>query len=1295
MRSKLPKPTLYLLLLTLLLGIAYGAFELHLSTQSPHDRPVESLIDSSLDLSRSIFSDLHDRFEEESLELKLRIEHRLAETTSRQAIHSELLQFRFWGSTLLRNGELYAWHGFARGLPMGPSSLPDDTLLIRIERHNNVTFLLGTISFRVGDEDRFTLVTSERLEQNHVIPIAREQEFDLARHPSLKNHYPVQFSFFDPLPMPVEFYRTLEIAGVDSAAIVYADISDRERFFDRTEAEFNRWRTLFHLAFFLFGSALFFLWASGSRSWPLLFLQLGLIISIWFLLVRSGVPADWISHFVPGLDGRQQDALQAVSFYAAHAIFAFFTVFCVITQLTRKWNLLSPEKYFQTFFRSSLLAAISLVLILFFLITTLETGRAADIALLDLELIPGPGGSILFISTGFFISSVMALLVASWWVLFVAEKDKTAVIALIASLSFFLFYFLADRFVEEPLFEGWKFLLAFGLFAISIGTGILIHNKPALFLQISGFRFLLLISLLTSVAGYVIFASAEEDRMESRLLETAGQFLVERTGEEDSLASEIAFRLLSSIEQRLIFLSSEDIEERLSSVQARFQRAILTTMREEWRRYSFEIMLLSAEGEVLSDYSTTLDSPGTGYYDLLRMQTSYRQERIRRENNRPVVQGAPGGAGYDDYITFHRGWIPVYDDLNPDRIIAWIVAAVYVERPAFNKPIRAVLAASTEEDWRSSYYLAEFENGMLSRSALRGIYAHQPKYNRLSDWELEIAQSDSIAFISNLTAQGRFRELLLKGEDDRIVKASTPVPGLNQHIFSLFRIQIIILAAGTILFFLLSLLGLKNFRLFGQNRTFRNRLLDGMAAVTLLLLIVLIFSTRTVITHQNKSNLEREIITKLDNMAESILSEQNPTTRETDLIPLTGAASPLGADAIFFRENRVIQSTTPQIFQQNLLPQLLPFPVYDFLYGRQRNHIVQNIEIGGQPLLIGYRMVRNIEHQPLGVIAIPTFLESPIYTEHLLETTSYLLLFYLLVIGGFVAGTVLLANRLTRPLYDIREGLDKISGGNLETTIPVKSSDEIGELSAAYNTMVEKLGEARSELARAEREAAWKEMARQIAHEIKNPLTPIKLNLQHLQRQLDIDPDTPDEMRRQVERVTRNIVEQIESLNRIASDFSTFAHPIRDPFTRFDINELIRTLVDFYSPHRQASIRQELNPTPLPVDGSEDELRRTLINLIKNGMEAGGNGTRLVIRSLRSNGRVVVEVEDNGSGIPEELREKIFTPNFSTKSSGTGLGLAIAKKIVEAHNGTISFREAPGNGTIFRIELPPATGKGK
>ena len=219
-------------------------------------------------------------------------------------------------------------------------------------------------------------------------------------------------------------------------------------------------------------------------------------------------------------------------------------------------------------------------------------------------------------------------------------------------------------------------------------------------------------------------------------------------------------------------------------------------------------------------------------------------------------------------------------------------------------------------------------------------------------------------------------------------------------------------------------------------------------------------------------------------------------------------------------------------------------------------------------------------------------------------------------------------------------------------------------------------------------------MAQQVAHEIKNPLTPMKLNLQHLDRQIRDSNISHEDLKEKIAKINKNMIDQIESLSKIASDFSNFAQPMAQEFTKIDINSILEHVAELYSNERSITIKLDLNQNPLLINGAKDELQRVFINLVKNGIEAIPKTQKgiISIKSWQTNYKVNIEISDDGEGISEENLGSIFVPNFSTKSSGTGLGLAITRKIVEEHDGKISFTSVIGEGTTFSLSFDLFTG---
>jgi two-component system nitrogen regulation sensor histidine kinase NtrY len=248
--------------------------------------------------------------------------------------------------------------------------------------------------------------------------------------------------------------------------------------------------------------------------------------------------------------------------------------------------------------------------------------------------------------------------------------------------------------------------------------------------------------------------------------------------------------------------------------------------------------------------------------------------------------------------------------------------------------------------------------------------------------------------------------------------------------------------------------------------------------------------------------------------------------------------------------------------------------------------------------------------------------------------------------------------------------------------------DEVGDLVRQYNRMVDELDESARKLARSERESAWREMAKQIAHEIKNPLTPMKLNIQQLYKSwMDGVPG----FEKKLEKFTRNQIEYIENLSSIASAFSSFAKIPEPVPVKVDLIEQIKTTMELFKNSDKITFRLAWpHGAPVFIYADREQVNGIFSNLIKNSIQSipsGSEGT-VKVGVEEENGRVIVYVEDNGSGIPDALKDKMFTPNFTTKSSGTGLGLSIVKRYVESAGGKIWFESDEGKGSTFFVEFP-------
>jgi nitrogen fixation/metabolism regulation signal transduction histidine kinase len=310
-------------------------------------------------------------------------------------------------------------------------------------------------------------------------------------------------------------------------------------------------------------------------------------------------------------------------------------------------------------------------------------------------------------------------------------------------------------------------------------------------------------------------------------------------------------------------------------------------------------------------------------------------------------------------------------------------------------------------------------------------------------------------------------------------------------------------------------------------------------------------------------------------------------------------------------------------------------------------------------------------------------LRKDIYTVIMVMVNIYV---FLIILGSVVA--VLVSNNITKPLNLIRKKIGKIGLDKRNEKIDYESHDEIGALINEYNRMIEQLEENARVMAQTERESAWREMAKQIAHEIKNPLTPMKLKVQYLKRAWEDNVSDFDE---RVQKFSDAMINQINTLSGIATEFSNFAKMPKAQNQQLLLEEEMDQAIHMLEHTGDIKFyRNWPREESFPVYADKDQISRVLGNLLKNATQAIPKDRKGVIEIdiQQKNNKIVASIADNGRGINEELSEKLFQPNFTTKSSGMGMGLAISKNIIEDLGGRIWFETRENGGTIFYIELP-------
>jgi signal transduction histidine kinase len=284
-----------------------------------------------------------------------------------------------------------------------------------------------------------------------------------------------------------------------------------------------------------------------------------------------------------------------------------------------------------------------------------------------------------------------------------------------------------------------------------------------------------------------------------------------------------------------------------------------------------------------------------------------------------------------------------------------------------------------------------------------------------------------------------------------------------------------------------------------------------------------------------------------------------------------------------------------------------------------------------------------------------------------------------------------IAAKITKPVTELSEGAREVAAGRWETRIDVHGVDEIGQLGIAFNDMTRTLSVQRDRLLQTERVAAWRELARRLAHELRNPLFPLQITVENLQRAKQLDSKQFMEV---FNESTATLRVELANLNAIVGRFSDFSKMPAPAFTKVDVNEALRNIIRLFEPQfnvvgKPAIAAEYFLTEPLPeIDADPVLLHRAFQNLVLNALDAMPAGGTLTLRTSERSGHVLIEISDTGKGLTPEECSRLFTPYYTTKHQGTGLGLAIVQSIVSDHHGSISVSSEEGHGTTFRIELP-------
>lgn len=383
-------------------------------------------------------------------------------------------------------------------------------------------------------------------------------------------------------------------------------------------------------------------------------------------------------------------------------------------------------------------------------------------------------------------------------------------------------------------------------------------------------------------------------------------------------------------------------------------------------------------------------------------------------------------------------------------------------------------------------------------------------------------------------------------------------------------------------------------------------------------------------------------------------------------------------------EGHLLKSSTATFFKDSVETKIPEFILQELQRSQDKRYVVHTVE-NGKNYQSSYTYITDNYFKPLGILNLPSIEDDGFIDEELNEFLMKLLQVYILMMFLAVVLAYFLSKYITKSLNKVSDKIIKTRLDKRNKKIKIdEASREIHTLIQAYNSMIDELEESAIKLARTEREQAWREMAKQVAHEIKNPLTPMRLSVQSFERKFD--PKDP-QIHQQVKEYSNTLIQQIDTMSSIASAFSNFAEMPAQQNETLNVPKIIKLGLDIFN---EEYIVFHTENEEILAKFDRTQLIRVVTNLVKNAIQAteGQEDPKVKIDVRASENHVLIAIFDNGTGISEENREKIFEPKFTTKSSGMGLGLGMVKNIVEAYHGSITFTSEIGAGTTFVVKIP-------
>ncbi|WP_415837294.1 ATP-binding protein [Pontibacter korlensis] len=689
-------------------------------------------------------------------------------------------------------------------------------------------------------------------------------------------------------------------------------------------------------------------------------------------------------------------------------------------------------------------------------------------------------------------------------------------------------------------------------------------------------------------------------------------------------------------------------------------------------KYEINVLLFDDQGKTLESADTTIAT-------LQDLKHQFNKPQARTEHKGLYLLKDPARFNARTYLKLIQ--VPISNELN-----GTIALQLTLKKLLPNSVVPELLV--------DQKYNNPFGREMLSYSVYSGnkLRHSEGEYDYATNFDRSLLERPEL--YRQGVPQGDSHHYGVRSENRQTLIITTDKYGSRQ-VLSNFSFLFLVFVAGLILLGLLYLL-LQRHRLreFSPNFSTKIQLFLNFGILVPMLLVSI--ATAGLVTASYKKDLMQRYEQRGEAIQEHLSKQlsrrllQRQRNLQRNIAEVAAIAE---ADVnVYDRNGKLLVTSQPLIFEAGLLSKLVNPQAFAAISERQALRVLLQEQAGNLSFNSIYLPLRDEDYpaELAGFIGIPFFDSEKELDMKLIELITTTMNIFTVMFISFMVLTFFASRALTVPLRMLAEKLKRTSLTGKNEMLAYEGADEIGMLVSEYNRMLLTLEQNKQELAMQEKEAAWREMARQVAHEIKNPLTPMKLSLQYLQKAISEKRPNTEQL---IAKISDTLITQINILNDIASSFSSFTSMPEPKAEPMDVAAALHKAVDLHNDPASAILTKKIPDEEIVVKADESLMVRTFNNLLLNAIQAVPASRKPQIQvklELQGHHAVLISIRDNGSGIPEDIQSKVFIPNFSTKYTGSGIGLAVAKRGIENAGGRIWFETEEGQGTTFFIQLPLA-----